>query len=205
MAAPPKPPAPPAAPAPAGGKPPPPAATKAPTPAPAPEPEVDEDDEEGGAAEDIASNTASSLDELTHAECRTLYSESVENILFGKRQQWRILEYVTALSLAFMAVGILNPLGARITNFLAVFMLAVSVFAMLVLILLQHWQNREQAKLWRLAEGFSTFSQKTRKVKSRTVADVHRYTILFFMEVYLLIFAIASFKIMLDLGDVASR
>jgi len=180
--------------------PPPPAAAK-----PALEAEVEEDDEDSGTAEDIASNTASTLDELTHQECRTLYREAVENVLFAKRQQWRILEYVTALSLAFMAIGIISPLGARITGFVAVFLLCVSFFAMLVLVLLQHWQNREQAKLRRLGEAFSSFSQKTRDLKSQVVSDVHRYTILFFMELYLLIFSIATFKILIDLGAEAAK
>ena len=211
MAAPPKPPAPPAGgpPPAAGGKAPPPPASATKAPTPKTEGEGDEaeepDEDEVKTAQDIASNKATTLDALSHAESQTLYREAAENILFCKRQQWRTLEYVTALSLAFMAIGMLSPLGAKTSGFIAVFLLIVSIFAMLVLVLLQHWQNREQAKLRRIAEAFSSFSKGTRELKSRTVADVHRYTILFFMEVYLLIFSIATFKIMLDIGTTAPK
>lgn len=204
MAAPPKPPA---ATPPAAGKAPPAAADKDKDKdkkagkEEAPETEAEDVDEEYAITiADLAANKPSTLDALSHGECQTLYAEAAGNILFAKRQQWRILEYVTVLALAFMAVGIASQLGSRITGFLAVFTLVVAFFAMMVLVLLQHWQNREQAKLRRISESFSSFNKGTRELKSQTVSDVHRYTILFFMEVYLLIFSIVAFKIMLDIG-----
>ena len=111
-----------------------PLAPKAPAPPPAAEAEVEQ-------------LVASELDDATHAEFRLLYDAAARNILFAKRQQWRVVEYFTLIALALVAIGIAVPFAADVARFVAGFLSFVGLASLGVVAMLQSWQGNEHAKM----------------------------------------------------------
>lgn len=142
---------------------------------------------------------ASELDELTHAEYRLLYDESARNVLFAKRQQWRVLEYFTLLSLALVAIGIVMPFAKDVAGFVSGFLTFVGVAIIAVLLMLQVWQAREHAKMAYLAGDLSNFARTARRLKPKGSSDVHRYVILGVMVFYVIVLTMVIVRL---LGDI---
>ncbi|WP_341705210.1 hypothetical protein [Ferrovibrio sp.] len=143
---------------------------------------------------------ASELDEATHAEFRLLYDEAARNILFAKRQQWRMLEYFTLLALALVGLGIALPYAADVARFIAGFLTFVAVVTLVVLVMLQNWQGSEHAKILYLVRDFSNFARSARRRKSRLTSDIHRYFMLAAMMLYVVVLDVVIFRLLRDLG-----
>jgi hypothetical protein len=89
-----------------------------------------------------------------------------------------------AILLVFAAMIFLArtvPGNTTLTNFLIAISFLSSSAVIYMLVLYQVWQNTEREKLRDIAGHFSSFSQFTRAIKSSREANVHRYTLLFFM------------------------
>jgi hypothetical protein len=126
-------------------------------------------------------NTPSELDELTHAEMRMLYRESADSIRFAKAHQWKSLGAILLVFAAMIFLARTVPGNTTLTNFLIAISFLSSSAVIYMLVLYQVWQNTEREKLRDIAGHFSSFSQFTRAIKSSREANVHRYTLLFFM------------------------
>ncbi len=63
----------------------------------------------------------------------------------------------------------------------------ISAAAIYILVLFQVWQNTEREKLREIAKALSNLFVKVRTIKSSREANFHRYTLLFFMIISLLI------------------
>jgi len=142
----------------------------------------------------------SELDDLTHAEYRLLYEEGARNVLFAKRQQWRVLEYFTLLSLALIGIGIVMPFAPDMARFVSGFLVFVGAALIAVLLMLQTWQNREHAKMAYLAHDLSNFARTARRLKPKTSSDVHRYIILGVMLLYIAVLCMVAVRLLGDLG-----
>lgn len=141
----------------------------------------------------------SSLDDLTHAEYRVLYEEAAANVLFGKRQQWRLLEYFTLLGLGLVALGTLVPFAREVANFIAGFLSFVAFVTLIVLMMLQSWQSHEQDKMQHITGGFSNYARIARRLKPRRSGNVHRYAILAVMMLYVVVLDVVFVRL---LGDI---
>jgi len=142
----------------------------------------------------------SELDDLTHAEYRLLYEEGARNVLFAKRQQWRVLEYFTLLTLALIGIGIVMPFAPDMARFISGFLVFVGVALIAVLLMLQTWQGREHAKMAYLAGDLSNFARTARRLKPKTSSDVHRYIILGVMLLYVVVLCMVAVRLLGDLG-----
>lgn len=157
----------------------------------------------GGAGTDepeVEQLRPSELDEITHAEYRLLYDEAARNVLFAKRQQWRVLEYFTLLALALVALGILMPFAKDVARFVAFFLIFVGAVSVAVLGMLQVWQHREQAKMAFMTADFSNFARTARRYKPRLSGNIHRTIILAAMMLYVVVLDVVIFRL---LGDIA--
>lgn len=141
----------------------------------------------------------SELDDLTHAEYRVLYEEAAANLLFGKRQQWRLLEYFTLLGLALVALGALMPFARDVANFIAIFLTFIAVVTLCVLIMLQSWQSHEQEKMEHIAGGLSNYARIVRRLKPRTSGNFHRYVILTAMMLYVVVLDVVFVRLLSDI------
>ena len=141
----------------------------------------------------------SELDELTHAEYRVLYEEAAANVLFGKRQQWRLLEYFTLLGLGLVALGALMPFARDVANFTAGFLTLIAVVTLCVLTMLQRWQAHEQEKMEHIAGSLSNYARIVRRLKPRWSGNFHRYAILTAMMLYVVVLDVIFVRLLSDI------
>jgi hypothetical protein len=132
-------------------------------------------------------NIPSELDELTHAEMCMLYRESADSIRFAKAHQWKSLGATLLVFAGMITLARLAPDNATLTNLVIAVSFISSSAVIYMLVLYQVWQNTEREKLRDIAGHFSSFSQFTRAIKSSREANVHRYTLLAFMIVAILL------------------
>lgn len=127
------------------------------------------------------------LDEATHAEMLMLYSESATSIRFAKAQQWKSVGATLLVFVGMMVVAhytSADVLSVKIIVFLSFLVAAAAIYT---LVLYQVWQNTEREKLREIAKVLSNLFVRIRTIKSRREANVHRYTLLAFMILSILI------------------
>jgi hypothetical protein len=153
-------------------------------------------DEEEAEAEQL---TASELDESTHAEFRLLYDAAARNVLFAKRQQWQVVQYFTMIGLALVAIGIAVPFAQDVARFVAGFLVFVGIASIAVIVMLQSWQGSEHAKMAYLAADFSNFARNALLRKSKLGGDIHRYTMLLVMLLYIVVLDVVIVRLLIDI------
>jgi hypothetical protein len=152
---------------------------------------------DGGEEEQLV---ASELDDITHAEFRLLYDAAARNVLFAKRQQWRVVQYFTLIALALVAIGIAAPIAPDVARFVAGFLSVVGLGSLGVIVMLQSWQGNEHAKMAFLAADFSNFARKALRQKPKLSGDIHRYLMLLMMLLYIVVLDIVVVRLLLDIG-----
>lgn len=142
----------------------------------------------------------SDLDDLTHAEFRVLYDEASRNMLFAKQLQWRVLQYFSLLALGLVIVAGVAPFPRDVASFVSYFMLLAGLAVTMVLVFLQTWQFREQLKLARIAEDFSTLARSVLRLKGRSMGDLQRYFILAAMLLFVIVLDLVAFRILQEIA-----
>ncbi|MBT3559152.1 MAG: hypothetical protein HN644_05530 [Rhodospirillales bacterium] len=127
--------------------------------------------------------TPSELDELSHAELQMLYRESTETLRFVKNMQWRVVGS-TLLTLGGMVViASMVDADKSLTNTFMGISILLCVGVVFTLIIYQFWQHNEIMKIDAMNSHFSSLFAKVRAKKSRMEGNIHRYLLLFFMIV----------------------
>lgn len=172
-----------------------------PTPAGAPKPGAAKPAARTTEAAEAEPDKASDLDELTHAEFRLIYDDATRNLLFAKRQQWRMVEYASILAIALIGLASGLPFPRDVARFCAFFLLGAGFFAIVILLFLQAWQYREQGKLRRIVlGGFSTQTARLLGIRDTVGRDMQRYVILGTMVLYILVLTLIGYRIVIDVG-----
>ena len=123
----------------------------------------------------------STLDDLTHAEMRLLYRESVETIRFAKTKQWKTLGATLLLLGGVLVLDHAYPNPPSFGRVLMIISLMISGGAVYSLAIYQAWQHTERDKLNAITRHFSTLTHRVRAIKSRREANVFRYMLLTFL------------------------
>ncbi len=124
---------------------------------------------------------AAAVDGQTHAELRMLYAESTETLRFVKSHQWNTVgaTLLTFLGLIFIA-GFVEA-DAGMTNKLLAIGLILTCAVIFTLIIYQFWMHNEAQKIDKIEKHLSSIFAEVRAVKSRKEGNLHRYTLLVFM------------------------
>ncbi|TQV78419.1 hypothetical protein [Denitrobaculum tricleocarpae] len=130
---------------------------------------------------------ASDLDDLTHAELLMLYTESANSIRFAKAQQWKSVGATLLVFAGLMLVAHFAKTNIQLVKTAAFTSFLFSAAALYTLVLYQVWQNTEREKLREIAKALSNLFVKIRTIKSSREANYHRYTLLCFMAVAILL------------------
>ena len=129
----------------------------------------------------------SELDDKTHAEMLMMYAECATSVRFAKSQQWT----TTAGALTiFVVLGVLGEVGPHygfLTQATIVISMLVSGATIYSLAIYQFWQQAERGKLNMISERFSNVLRDVRAYLPPREANVHRYILLFFMIVVVLV------------------
>lgn len=139
---------------------------------------------------DMADVSASSLDELTHKELRMLYEESTETMRFVKNHQWKTIgaTLLTYLGLIFIA-GFVKADPVLTNKLMAVVILLASA-VIVTLGIYQFWMHSELTKINAMQPYLSSLFTGIRALKSKRESDIHRYTLLIFMIVIVVLGAV---------------
>lgn len=132
----------------------------------------------------------SELDDKTHAELQMLYVESTETMRFVKSHQWKTVgaTLITFLGLVFIA-GFVKA-GAGLTDKLMGITILIATTVIFVLGIYQFWMHNEMQKIERLSLFMSNAFRNVRSIKPKREANVHRYLLLAFMIVAVMLGAI---------------
>lgn len=136
--------------------------------------------------------TPTELDELSHAELRMLYAESTETLRFVKSLQWKTVgsTLITFGGLILIARSI-DANKALTDKFMAISIL-LTLAAIFTIILYQFWQANEHAKITSMNSRFSSIFRTVRAHKSSLEANIHRYTLLTFMILTIVLGAVVT-------------
>ncbi len=131
-------------------------------------------------------NVPSELDDLTHAEMRMLYAESVGVIRFAKAQQWKSIGALLVVFVGLMGLTRFAGENVLLINLAIAISFLCSAGVIYALALYQSWQNTERHKLREISVHLSSYAQAIRAIKSSREANIHRYTLLAFMIITVL-------------------
>lgn len=139
---------------------------------------------------DMADIVPSALNDSTHAEIRCLYVESTETLRFVKNHQWRTVgaTLLTFLALVFIA-NIVQANVALTQKFMAI-TIVLTTAVIFTLIIYQFWMHNEQRKIDAMGEHMSSLFRDIRAIKSPREGNLHRYTLLMFMILTVLLGAV---------------
>ena len=130
---------------------------------------------------------ASDLDDKTHAEMLMMYGECATSVRFAKSQQWTTTGGALAI---FGILGILGQFGPHygfMIQAIIIISMVVSGGTIYSLAIYQFWQQAERGKLNMIADRFSNVLRDVRAYLPPREANVHRYILLFFMIVVILV------------------
>lgn len=138
-------------------------------------------------SEPVPDNAASTLDDKAHQEFMMMYRECATSIRYAKSKQWHTL---SGALLFFVMLGSIGEqldkadLLHRICVGLSVLVTVCSIYC---LVIYQEWQNNERRKLIFISQHLSADLRKIRAINSSGEAKFHRYTLLAFMLMALII------------------
>jgi len=135
-------------------------------------------------------NEPSGLDEATHRELSLMHQESAEAILFAKSIQWRSVGSALLVFGAFIAIAVVTEAGAKFIDVMKIVSIVLACGVIFVLVMYQFWQVNEINKINAIDRHFSTLYLRISRIKSRREGNLHRYTILLFMVLAVIIGAV---------------
>jgi len=135
----------------------------------------------------------SELDELTHAEMAVLYRESTDTVRFVKHLQWWTVGSTLIAYLGLIGVARLVSADRLFTSQLNIVMILVTMAVIFTLVVYQFWQHTELNKIEEISKYFSTAFTRIRRLKSGREANVHRYLLLTFMILTVLLGAVITY------------
>lgn len=137
-------------------------------------------------------NTPSSLDEMTHMELRLLHREASEAILFAKNIQWRSVGAALLVFGGCIAITVITKANLAFANILSSLTILLTCGVVFVLLMYQFWQFNEISRIKQIEQHFSTLYTKISHSKSRREGNAHRYTLLMFMMVVVVLGAVVT-------------
>lgn len=132
-------------------------------------------------------NEPSSLDPSTHRELRLMHQEASAAVLFAKSIQWSSVGAALLVDGAIVAIAVLTGAGKVFSDILVISSVLLAAGAVFVLLMYQFWQINEINRMNEIEKHFSTLYGRIARLKSRREGNVHRYTLLFFMMVMVII------------------
>lgn len=125
----------------------------------------------------------SALDDKTHDEMQILYRESTETMRFIKSHQWKTVGATLLTFLGLIVVARVSGPTEALNSKLMAIVIILTTAVIFTLIIYQFWTHNELTKLDRMQPFMSNLFADIRALKSKKEGNFHRYTLLFFMVV----------------------
>lgn len=134
--------------------------------------------------------TPSTLDNHTHAELRLLYEESTETLRFVKNHQWKTVGATLLVFFALIFVAGFVDADAQLARQFMGITITITCAAIFMLVLYQFWTHNEQNKINHMQPHMSSLFADIRALKSKREGNIHRYVILSFMTIVIILGAL---------------
>lgn len=134
--------------------------------------------------------TSSGLDRQTHAEIQMLYRESTETLRFVKNHQWKTVGATLIVFFALIFVAGFIDAGVELTRQFMGITITICCAAIFMLVLYQFWTHNEQTKINSMQPHMSSLFADIRALKSKREGNIHRYVLLLFMIVVVILGAL---------------
>jgi len=135
------------------------------------------DDREGSGGE----NSASELDDLTHAELLMLYQDSAVSVRFARERQWKLVGAALLLDTAVVAIPQLVDVSTFAAKLLVLASFLIGASIIYILIVYQVWQNTELRRMQEVGNRFSNIFAELGGTVAAREGRLHSYIVLFFM------------------------
>ncbi len=156
-------------------------------------PEMDIEDETVEESTQVTSD-------LTHAELRMLYVESTETMRFVKTHQWKTVGATLLTFLGMIFVAGFADADRNFASSLMAIAILLGAAVIFTLVIYQFWMHNELRKINALEPYFSPQFHEIRAIKSRREGTLHRYTLLIFMIIVILL---GGLVVRLALGEIS--
>jgi len=143
--------------------------------------------------ETSAENEPSPLDDNTHAELCLLYKESADTLRFAKYMQWWTVGSTLLVFGSFIFIAKFVGADMAYAKILTGLIIFIAMAVIFTLIIYQTWQYNEQHKIEEIGKHFSSLFGKVRRIKSKRESNMHRYLLLVFMSITVVIGGAVSY------------
>lgn len=142
--------------------------------------------------DDEVENRPSSLDDKTHRELLALHAQGASAILFAKNIQWRSVGSSLLVFAAMIAIAVSTHADRGFIDILSLVSILLTCGVIFVLVMYQFWQFNEINRVREIEKHFSSAYRDIASLKSRREGNIHRYTILTFMIVSVILGAVVA-------------
>ncbi|MEQ8665080.1 MAG: hypothetical protein RIC16_05090 [Rhodospirillales bacterium] len=146
-----------------------------------------EDDDDGG-----HENRPTDLDEKSHRELMALHAQAASAILFAKNIQWRSVGSALLVFAAMIAIAVSTHADRKFIDVMSLISIFLTCGVIFVLVMYQFWQFNEISRVREIEKHFSSVYREISSIKSRREGNFHRYTLLTFMIVSVILGAVVA-------------
>ena len=133
------------------------------------------------------------IDEEVRAELSLIYTKANDALLFVKAQQWWTVGSTLAVFMGLLVIAKLVGAKAGYVSALTGLIILMTCACVFMLVIYQFWQHNELARIHAVATHFSATFHKIHAIKSPTEGNFHRYTLLAFMIVVVILGAVITY------------
>mgnify|MGYP003651160888 FL=1 len=133
------------------------------------------------------------IDDEVRAELALIYTKANDALLFVKAQQWWTVGSTLAVFMGLFVIAKLVGAKAGYVSALTGLIILMTCACVFMLVIYQFWQHNELARIQAVAAHFSATFQKIQSIKSPTEGNFHRYTLLAFMIVLVILGAVITY------------
>lgn len=146
----------------------------------------------GGDEETSHEVRASSLDDKTHAEMRMLYRESTDTLRFVKTHQWKTVGATLMTYFGLIVIASLVHADRAVADKFIGIIIVLCCAVIFTLVIYQFWMQNELLKINHMQPMMSSLFKEVRAKKSRKEGNFHRYMLLAFMIIVVLLGAVIA-------------
>jgi hypothetical protein len=144
--------------------------------------------------EDVNEEVPDPIDEEVRAELSLIYTKANDALLFVKAQQWWTVGSTLAVFMGLLVIAKLVGAKSGYISALTGLIIVMSCACIFMLVIYQFWQHNELQRIQAVASHFSATFQKIHGMKSTKEGNFHRFTLLGFMIIMVVLGAWVTYK-----------
>lgn len=133
------------------------------------------------------------IDDGIRVELSLIYRKANDALLFAKAQQWWTVGSTLVAFVAILVIAKMTGAGSNFIGKLTAMIILMACAASFMLVIYQFWQHNELLRIEAVVKNFSPLFQKIHGIKSKGEGNFHRYTLLAFMLLVVILGAMIAY------------